>query len=91
MVLDEPVGALRALQLVDPALEVLETLLSLLASVDGGLNNLLESCRAIDAFFAEPMESRCLPKAVIGDGREDGLGLVEGDGGVRDEGGGGAG
>jgi hypothetical protein len=87
-VFDESVRALWALQVVNAALEVFETLLGLLASIDGGLNNLLESCRAIDAFFAEPMESRCLPKAVIGDGGDDGLGLVEGDGGVRDEGGG---
>jgi hypothetical protein len=90
-VFDEPAGALWPLEIVNAALEVFEALLGFLPSVDGGLNNLLKSCRAIDALFAEPMESRCLPKAVIGDGGDDGFGLVEGDGGVRDEGGGGTG
>jgi hypothetical protein len=96
-ILNEPVGALWPLEVVDAALEVLEALLGLLPSVDGGLNNLLKSCCAIDALFAEPMENRCLPKAVIGDGGDngdggdDGFGLVEGDGRVRDEGGGGMG
>jgi hypothetical protein len=90
VVLNEPVWALGSLELVDAPLEVFEVFFGLLAGVDGGLNNLLESCRAIDALFAEPMESRCLPKAVIGDGGDDGLGLIEGNGGVRDEGGGSA-
>jgi hypothetical protein len=90
-VLDKLVWALGSLELVNASLEVFEAPLGLLAGDNGGLNNLLESCRAIEALFAEPMESRCLSKAVVGDGGDDGLGLVEGNGGVSDEGGGGAG